>query len=159
MIAPKNRIHECSSCDDILLQRLIQDEITGQELQDLTLHLNQCTACRDKLDIATCSDNQWQESASAVRAQLSEPSRHDAANSIGLNGASTDHVHQYSGSLVSWLKPCDHDAKAKGFIGMLEPFLVRRVVGMGGMGVVLEGWDQQLHRPVAIKAMHPQHCG
>lgn len=155
MIAPKNRIQECSSCDDILLQKLIQDEITGQELQDLTLHLNQCTACRDKLDIATCSDDQWQESAPAVRTQLSEPSRLDAANPNGLHGANSDPVHQYLGSLVSWLKPCDQDAKAQGFVGMLEPFLVRRVVGMGGMGVVLEGWDQQLHRPVAIKAMHP----
>lgn len=155
MIAPKNRIDECSACDDILLQRLIEDELAGQELQDLTLHLNQCTACRDKLDIATCSDNQWQESASAVRTQLSEPSRPDSANPDVSNGATPDHVHQFSGSLVSWLKPCDHDAKARGFIGKLEPFLVRRVVGMGGMGVVLEGWDQQLHRPVAIKAMHP----
>ncbi len=155
MIAPKNRIEECSSCDDILLQRLIEDELAGQELQDLTLHLNQCTACRDKLDIATCSDNQWQESASAVRTQLSEPSRPDSANPNVSNGASQYHVHEYPGSLVSWLKPCDPEALAQGFIGKLEPFLVRRVVGMGGMGVVLEGWDQQLHRPVAIKAMHP----
>lgn len=155
MIAPKNRIHDCSSCDDTLLQRLIQDEIAGQELQDLTLHLNQCTACRDKLDIASCSDNQWQESASAVREQLSEPSQTVAAYSKSHIHELPNSIHQHSASLVSWLKTCDQDAKSQGFIGKLEPFLVRRVVGMGGMGVVLEGWDQQLHRPVAIKAMHP----
>jgi len=155
MIAPKNRIHECSSCNDILLQRLIQDEINGQELQDLTIHLNQCTACRDKLDIASCSDNQWQESASAVREQLSEPSQTVAVNSKSHIRELPNSINQHSASLVSWLKTCDQDAKSQGFIGKLEPFLVRRVVGMGGMGVVLEGWDEQLHRPVAIKAMHP----
>ena len=155
MIAPKNRIHDCSSCDDTLLQRLIQDEIAGQELQDLTIHLNQCTACRDKLDIASCSDNQWQESASAVREQLSEPSQTVAVNSKSHIRELPNSIHPHSASLVSWLKTCDQDAKSQGFIGKLEPFLVRRVVGMGGMGVVLEGWDEQLHRPVAIKAMHP----
>lgn len=107
------------------------------------------------MDIASCSDNHWQESASAVREQLSEPYQNVATSSINHHRELSDTLGQHSASLVSWLKACDQDAKAQGFIGKLEPFLVRRVVGMGGMGVVLEGWDQQLHRPVAIKVMHP----
>ena len=37
----------------------------------------------------------------------------------------------------------------------LGPYRVDRVLGAGGMGVVYEGWDTRLERPVAIKLLPP----
>jgi serine/threonine protein kinase len=42
-----------------------------------------------------------------------------------------------------------------GEIGRLGPYRVSRVLGVGGMGVVFEAVDIQLHRSVALKALLP----
>ncbi len=47
----------------------------------------------------------------------------------------------------------------EGMIGRLGPFDIRRVIGRGGMGVVLQGFDPWLHRDVAIKVLDPQLAG
>ncbi len=42
------------------------------------------------------------------------------------------------------------------FIGQLHHFLIARVIGRGGMGIVLEAFDTHLQRNVAIKVLNPQ---
>lgn len=42
-----------------------------------------------------------------------------------------------------------------GALGRLGHYEIRRVVGRGGMGIVLLGFDENLHRVVAIKALTP----
>ncbi|MBC7820415.1 MAG: serine/threonine protein kinase, partial [Planctomycetaceae bacterium] len=46
-------------------------------------------------------------------------------------------------------------------LGRLGRYEVERVIGAGGMGVVLKGFDTELHRPVAIKVLggHLAHSG
>src|SRR3954447_21241767 len=36
----------------------------------------------------------------------------------------------------------------------LGQYLIRRERGRGGMGIVYEGWDSTLQRPVAVKMIH-----
>ncbi len=35
-------------------------------------------------------------------------------------------------------------------------YVIRREVGRGGMGIVFEAWDEDLHRQVALKVLHPR---
>ncbi len=53
--------------------------------------------------------------------------------------------------VVSLLSPPDR----AGELGVLDRFAVRKVLGVGGMGIVLQAEDRQLNREVAIKIMRP----
>ncbi|GAB5405648.1 MAG: hypothetical protein Aurels2KO_38790 [Aureliella sp.] len=53
---------------------------------------------------------------------------------------------------LDFLSPSDDPA----YIGQLHHFQIARVIGRGGMGIVLEGFDSHLQRPVAIKVLNPQ---
>ncbi|MCD0461541.1 WD40 repeat domain-containing serine/threonine protein kinase [Roseiconus lacunae] len=54
---------------------------------------------------------------------------------------------------LSFLRPSDDPA----YIGRLNHFEIARVIGRGGMGIVLEAFDTHLHRTVAIKVLNPEY--
>ena len=54
---------------------------------------------------------------------------------------------------LSFLEPSEDST----YIGRLQQFEISRVIGRGGMGIVLEGFDPHLRRPVAIKVLHAQY--
>src|SRR5262245_23400764 len=54
-----------------------------------------------------------------------------------------------SGEVADFLAP----SRKPGSLGRLDHYEVLQVVGRGGMGVVLKGFDEKLHRVVAIKLM------
>jgi hypothetical protein len=56
-----------------------------------------------------------------------------------------------AGAVHSFLKPTD----LPGYLGRLGIYEVRRVIGQGGMGIVLEALDPLLKRTVAIKMLSP----
>ncbi|MCA9150573.1 MAG: serine/threonine protein kinase, partial [Planctomycetales bacterium] len=43
------------------------------------------------------------------------------------------------------------------YLGKLHHFQISRVIGQGGMGIVLEAFDTHLHRTVALKVLNPQY--
>lgn len=47
-------------------------------------------------------------------------------------------------------------SKTDGSLGRLQQFEILRVMVQGGMGLVLEGFDSLLQRPVAIKVLSPR---
>ena len=55
-------------------------------------------------------------------------------------------------SALDFLGPPKHP----GHIGMLGPYEITEVIGRGGMGIVLKGFDPQLHRVVAVKVLAPE---
>ena len=56
---------------------------------------------------------------------------------------------------LSFLQPASDSA----YLGRLAHFDVMRVLGRGGMGVVLEAFDSRLRRNVAIKVLDPELAG
>lgn len=57
--------------------------------------------------------------------------------------------------VLDFLSPPSHPE----LLGRLGRYEIERVIGAGGMGVVLKGFDTELHRPVAIKVLAPHLAG
>lgn len=60
---------------------------------------------------------------------------------------------------AGFLSPLGPQDDAEQYIARVEELLVRRVIGRGGMGIVLEAFQPELERDVAIKVLRPELAG
>jgi uncharacterized protein (TIGR03067 family) len=67
----------------------------------------------------------------------------------GIEGAPTDGAES-----LSFLEPSDKP----GHLGRLGHYKILQVIGKGGFGIVLKGFDERLHRVVAIKVLSPAYA-
>src|SRR5438067_1940378 len=155
--------HDCPPADE--LDRLVHGRTSEVESVALTDHVGHCTGCQQRLDAIAAGEDErltrtvrdagradpppdsayWQ-ALSAVEAEV-------AATALFTGDRSTDHP---SGELkLDFLQPPDDPGK----LGKLGTFDVLRVVGRGGMGVVLHGYDPCLQRDIAVKVLDPGLAG
>ncbi|HSQ56688.1 MAG TPA: serine/threonine-protein kinase, partial [Gemmata sp.] len=74
-----------------------------------------------------------------------------AGSAVFLNGESDEMASGTEGD-IEFLQPTDEPGR----LGKLGQFGILRVVGRGGMGVVLHAYDPYLDRDVAVKVIDPQ---
>jgi hypothetical protein len=152
--------HDCPPTDD--LDRLVHGRTSDVEAAVLTNHVGHCSGCQKKLEAIAAGeddrltsvvrdvgrpdpppDSAYWKALSAVEAEVS------ATGVFGGSGTSSDHP---SGELkLDFLEP----SETAGKLGRLGTFEIIRVVGRGGMGVVLHGYDPCLQRDIAVKVLDP----
>ncbi len=143
-------IARMSNCDRSRLADLLADRLASEEAQSLTAHLEQCTGCREQLESLAGAGEEWV----AVREAFSTggtdnvPAHATAFDAAGAFGPAA--LDRDAGWVRSLLQPCQN-----GGLGRLGRYPVRSVIGQGGMGVVLSGWDTELNRPLALKLLSP----
>ena len=152
------------------LSDLILGVLPAEAADALTDHIGTCATCQHTMQtIATGEipiEGLAAESASAKPARDSAywkvvddlTTNLRATQMLNTNGAIshstsvTPDAGDLSSDELSFLSPSDDPA----YIGRLQHFEVARVIGRGGMGVVLEAFDTHLHRRVAIKVLNPK---
>ncbi len=130
-------------CDSNLLVDLLHSRLDHSEERHITGHLERCEACRQELELLTAPDTWWLDTQRILKdsRELATPVESTPLPPIGNADA----------WIVNLLKP----SPDKICLGLLDGWPVREVVGQGGMGVVLKVWDEELHRPLAIKLLSP----
>lgn len=138
------------------LRQLLDGSLSGERQQECTQHLDTCTCCQAKLEeLATSGTNL---SKVMERLDESEP----VANSAywpavqALNAELQKTIvprptPQEPDVSLQFLQPASDAA----YLGRLAHFDVMRVLGRGGMGLVLEAFDSRLRRSVALKVLDP----
>lgn len=143
------------------LQQLLDGSLSGERQVEFTEHLDSCEYCQTKLEeIATAGTNL---SGLVERIHESEPvsdsaywpalKELDSGVSSGVAETFVPKPVSRSRSLsLDFLQPASDTA----YLGRLAHFDVMRVLGRGGMGIVLEAFDSKLQRNVALKVLDPE---
>ena len=138
-------------CDEHRLAMLLDDSLGHDESDRLTRHLETCPHCRGRLESLAGGQEEWSTVRESLRGGYQDTSQLGnglAATQLSLSPA--DAVPCEVSWVRSLLKP-----SAASDLGTLGPYVIRGVIGQGGMGVVLQGWDEELNRPLALKLLAP----
>lgn len=134
-----------TTCNHDRLRSLLDGDLPEQAEADVTSHVELCETCRRQLETLAADEPWWHETRELLGVGwVSDPTEfaHDRTGRVGIESQPT------------FLKLSDNPA----MLGRLGEFDVLEIIGRGGMGIVLKGYDHELNRWVAIKVLGPQYA-
>jgi hypothetical protein len=140
--------------DDARLEILLSGDEASDAHQSAAAHVETCAACQQRLTELAGDEKIWDRVADSL---ADDPFAAEAY----LSSADGDpDVHAVTGDSHHLDELLDAPSHPE-MLGRLGRYEIERVIGAGGMGVVLRGFDTELNRPVAIKvlARHLAHSG
>ena len=140
-------------CDHDRLRSLLDGELPEHAEAECISHVESCEPCRKQLESLAADAEMWSETQEMLSdwrlSTLARPSsEHDADRDEERTGNPPKADHP------PFLSPTDNPA----MLGRLGEFDVLEVIGRGGMGIVLKGYDHELNRWIAIKVLGPQYA-
>jgi hypothetical protein len=142
-----------SSCDESRLEMLLFGDEDSDEFRRLAEHVDGCQACQTRLTDLAADARSWTD----IRELLAEfdsdsPSFAAPSPTAFMPLPAQEAVAQpHCPQRLDFLSPPSHPE----MLGRLGRYEIERVIGTGGMGVVLKAFDTELNRPVAIKVLAP----
>lgn len=127
-------------------------QMTPSEVQEFERHLESCTTCQEQLQLSAADPQSWFE----AKRYLSVASSKTLSNTTQVSASFSDADIREDESAIaeqalSLLAPTDEP----NMLGRIGAYEISGVIGAGGMGIVLKGWDRALNRVVAVKLMAP----
>jgi len=140
------------------LQMVVAERQTKWSQKEIETHLSGCQECQNRM-LLTAADPDWRHelSSSLIEFPMQSASPADTGFAGSSNrpdriAADEFELQIIRNALDQLLEPPTHPE----MMGRLGRYDVESVIGCGGMGVVLRGFDRELHRPVAIKMILPR---
>jgi hypothetical protein len=142
--------------DRSTLQDLLNDVLPPARQAVLAEHLEQCETCRTRLeDLALPTEfDLLDRGTGEFKARETQHAPPRDLIEKWQRETPTSHSHLFFDASVLVLARLE-PPQEPGELGRLGVYRVHRVIGQGGMGIVLHATDPELRRPVAIKVMLP----
>lgn len=131
-----------SHCDPSAIDALLNGVLDETHALAIETHLESCALCRARVDSVAIAPDEWDE----IRSHLSEDGCESEGDSRVMSGVVKSPL-----GILRFLSPADDPA----MLGRLGAYEISGIIGSGGMGVVLKGFDRSLNRFVAIKVLAP----
>lgn len=150
-------------CSRDLLESSLSFELSELQEAELAEHLSECVECQHLLEQLAADQQQWsrvegvlkQESRTSLRAPDTADKSSDSTRMYMSSSLRPDDQQPLAENAadfaVEFLEPCE----APDTLGRLGDIEIQCVIGRGGMGIVLKGFQPELSRPVAVKVLAP----
>jgi hypothetical protein len=152
------RPRECS--DKRLALVLLSDDESSDEVRQTVEHVDSCAECQARLGEFAADENLWNDARAFLSSEFSfdwRPMDSLRADRTSEGGGSSETTGSLQAAVTRLLATPQHPE----MLGRLGRYDIERIIGSGGMGVVLKAHDSELNRPIAIKllAAHLAHVG
>lgn len=143
-----------TNCNDQILISLLENK---EDVQDLAAakHLESCDSCQLRITQLAADQDSWHAAADALNDET--PNTKTSVVIAVDRGLAADMPVQAEHISLDFLEAPSHPE----MLGRIGRYDVERLIGAGGMGIVMKAYDTELHRPVAVKALAPHlaHSG
>jgi eukaryotic-like serine/threonine-protein kinase len=139
-------------CQDMNFSLLLDGDEDSDVFRGALSHLDACPECQRRLTVISADADHW-----TAQREMLQPIEGDRPETGLLTRYhSQEHVDWRRGVLdESALKELLSAPSHPEMLGRLGRYEIERIIGTGGMGIVLKGFDSELNRPVAIKVLAP----
>ncbi|MGE3315966.1 MAG: serine/threonine-protein kinase [Planctomycetaceae bacterium] len=141
-------------CKDWFIDILLGVEEESRAYQEAAEHVEHCPGCQRRLIEMSGDDTSVAELCETLRTsgELTVDPAHQSSVVISIESLmGEDNPIDCEPVSLSFLAAPSHPE----MLGRIGRYEVERLIGVGGMGIVLKGFDSELHRVVAIKVLMP----
>lgn len=142
-------------CHDGRLQILLNSDEESSEFLAAAEHVELCQPCQQRLAELSGDEILLQEVRDTFLAEGETETFNPGMNSsvvISIEQSYDDDLGTECEPVsLDFLQPPSHPE----MLGRIGRYEIERMIGSGGMGIVLKGFDTELHRVVAIKVLKP----
>lgn len=139
------------TCAKLPLTDLLQDRLDEATTAKVVAHLDQCEHCQRRITELSANADWWRNAAVCLENAALDNS--DEEDDVFLDEFDEPHGPTAEESLTQ----CGLMTKSSKpeMIGTIGRYEIRRVIGTGGTGIVLQAVDGELDRIVALKVLSP----